>query len=91
MKSKAYYGVDIKNYADATFNDLQILLTRTLMPYPHLWNMVKYVYEDVEESNTHMCKAFKVIFNDVADDLQAKSFCEKFDHLQYTSVHPIEF
>lgn len=89
MAAKAYYGVEALSYSNNDFNGFQNLLAVKIMHSPKRWNLVKYVYNDLEYNGSSE-KRFVIIFNTIISQDELNEFLEPFGDMELTKLYGIE-
>ena len=86
MASKAYYGVELNNHSDLTYEDLMNILAMLLMPKPALWSKVKFVNELQKEYEGGPSR-FIIMFTDLLSDDDYNEIHEILNSGETTSAY----
>lgn len=91
MATKAFYGVEARSCTDHDLEDFHQLLAVKIMHSPKRWNLVKYVYRDLEETErTEHSKRFVIVFNTIVSQEELDEFLEPFGQMELTSFYGLE-
>ena len=91
MATKAFYGVEALSYSDSDLEDFHQLLAIKIMHSPKRWNLVKYVYRDLEDTErTDHNKRFVIVFNSIVSQDELDEFLEPFGQMELTSFYGLE-
>ena len=89
MAAQAFYGVEANSFSDGGLEDFHLMLARTIMHSPKRWNLVKYVYRDVELEDNYQ-KRFVIVFNTIVSQSEVDEFIEPFKDFKLTNFYGIE-
>ena len=91
MAAQAFYGIEALSFGDVGLEDFHEMLARTIMHSPKRWNLVKYVYRDIETfSDFDSEKRFVIVFNTIVSKDEVDEFIEPFKDFTMTSFGGIE-